>query len=47
MTDLYSGWTENRAILSKSSLRTKEMIENIERDLPMAIIGFASDERNL
>lgn len=43
VTDLYSGWTENRAIWTKSAKNTKAMIEEIENKLPFSIIGFASD----
>lgn len=43
VTDLYSGWTENRAIWTKSAKSTKEMIEEIENKLPFSLVGFASD----
>lgn len=43
MTDLYSGWTENRAVWTKSAINTKDKIKEIENDLPFAMIGFASD----
>ena len=43
MTDLYSGWTENRAIWTKSAINTKKGIAEIEEGLPFTIIGFASD----
>jgi len=43
ITDLYSGWTENRAVWTKSAINTKDKIEEIEKALPFALIGFASD----
>lgn len=43
MTDLYSGWTENRAILGKSGADTQAAIEDIEKGLPFIMLGFASD----
>jgi hypothetical protein len=43
MTDLHSGWTENRAIFSKESFAVKEAIRNVEENLPFKIIGVSSD----
>ena len=43
MTDLYSGWTENRAILSKTSDQIIKQIQSIEARLPFEMRGFASD----
>ena len=43
MTDLYSGWTENRALLTKTSDQMIEQVKDIERRLPFAMKGFASD----
>jgi hypothetical protein len=43
MTDLYSGWTENRASWTKTAEQVLEQIRDIERSLPFAIKGFASD----
>lgn len=43
MTDLHSGWTENRATLTKNSLGIKEQVKNIEDSLPFKVIGFSSD----
>lgn len=46
MTDLYSGWTENRAVWTKEHKRVREKIAEIERALPFKIKGFASDNGN-
>lgn len=43
MTDLYSGWTENRAILTKTSDQIIKQIHSIEKRLPFEMKGFASD----
>lgn len=43
MTDLYSGWTENRACLGKSQDAVLSQIRSIERSLPFALKGFACD----
>lgn len=43
MTDLYSGWTENRAVWTKNALNVQSQIESIERSLPFKLKGFASD----
>lgn len=43
MTDLYTGWTENRACSSKEAESIKEGIKNIEGTLPFKIVGFSSD----
>jgi hypothetical protein len=43
MTDLYTGWTENRATLTKKSENITNKILEIEKSLPFKIIGFSSD----
>lgn len=43
VTDLFSGWTENRAMFAKSSEQVVGKVTEIEGKLPFAIIGFASD----
>jgi hypothetical protein len=43
MTDLYSGWTENRALWTKASEGVVEQVKDVEERLPFDIIGFASD----
>ena len=46
MTDLYSGWTENRAVWKKESRTVMGAIKSIERALPFYVTGFASDNGN-
>lgn len=43
MTDLYSGWTENRSVWTKESYAVMRAIQDIEENLPFFIHGFASD----
>jgi hypothetical protein len=43
MTDLHSGWTENRACPDKTAESVKSSIEVIESKLPFKLIGFSSD----
>lgn len=43
ITDLYSGWTENRAVLTKTSEQMIPQIKDIEARLPFEMKGFASD----
>jgi hypothetical protein len=42
-TDLYSGWTENRATWTKTGEQVVEQMKDIERSLPFKLKGFASD----
>lgn len=42
-TDIYSGWTENRAVWNKGSAGICEQIRNIEDGLPFCIQGFHCD----
>ena len=43
MTDIYSGWTENRAVWNKGAIGVLNQISDIENRLPFAILGFDSD----
>lgn len=43
MTDLHSGWTENRASLDKKAESIKKLIQEIEQRLPFNLLGFSSD----
>jgi len=42
-TDIYSGWTENRAVWNKGASGVCEQIKNIEEGLPFRILGFHCD----
>lgn len=42
LTDIYSGWTENRAVWGKGSQGVIEQIHDIEHALPFPILGFDS-----
>ncbi len=46
MTDLFSGWTEVRAVWGKRSEAVLNAIKVIENTLPFRIKGFASDNGN-
>ncbi len=46
MTDLLTGWTENRAMWKKESRTVMGAIRSVERSLPFKIRGFASDNGN-
>jgi hypothetical protein len=43
LTDIYSSWTENRAIWGKGSQGVIEQIEDIEKTLPFKLLGFDCD----
>jgi hypothetical protein len=43
LTDIYSGWTENRATWNKGSHGVFAQLESIEKALPFIILGFDSD----
>lgn len=43
MTDIHSGWTENRATWTKASGGVQEQIKDIEKKLPFDILGFDCD----
>jgi hypothetical protein len=42
-TDLYSGWTENRAVWTKTNEKVVPQLKDIEDRLPFAVIGVATD----
>lgn len=42
-TDIFSGWTENRAVWNKGSLGVIEQIKDIEEKLPFKLFGFDCD----
>jgi hypothetical protein len=46
MTDVFTGWTENRAMFKKESRTVLGAIRSIEKSLPFKIKGFASDNGN-
>lgn len=43
LTDIYSGWTENRAVWNKGAHGVLKQIESIEVALPFELLGFDSD----
>jgi len=43
LTDIFSTWTENRAVWNKGYEGVKEAIDNVEQNLPFRITGFHSD----
>lgn len=43
LTDIYSGWTENRAVWNKGADGVVEQIHAIEEELPFPILGFDCD----
>ena len=46
MTDIFSGWTENRAVWNKGATGVVAQIADIEKCLPFLILGFDSDNGN-
>ncbi len=46
MTDIYSAWTENRAVWNKGAIGVLNQINDIENNLPFDILGFDSDNGN-
>lgn len=46
MTDICSGWTENRAVWRKESRTILDAITSIEKALPFKVLGFATDNGN-
>jgi len=46
MTDIGTGWTENRAVWKKESRTVMGAIKSIEQSLPFYVKGFASDNGN-
>lgn len=43
VTDLCSGWTENRAVWTKTGEKMVTILRDIEDHLPFSLIGFATD----
>ncbi len=43
LTDVHSGWTENRALLNKAHRWVKEATEDVRIHLPFAMKGLDSD----
>ena len=43
LTDIYSGWTENRAVWNKGYDGVRSAIANVEERLPFRLSGFHSD----
>lgn len=43
MTDVFSQWTENRAVWNKGYAGVEEAIQNMEQSFPFPILGFHSD----
>lgn len=43
MTDIFSGWTENRAVWNKGYTGVKQAIAEIENGLPFKLLGFQTD----
>lgn len=46
MTDLFSSWTENRAVWKKEAVTIMNAISSIEKSLPFTVKGFAVDNGN-
>lgn len=46
VTDICSGWTENRAIWKKESATVLRAIGSVEEALPFKVLGFATDNGN-
>jgi len=42
-TDVFSGWTENRAIWNKGAAGVLEQVKDVEEKLPFQLLGFAVD----
>lgn len=43
MTDIHTGWTENRAVWNKGAFGVVEQIKNIEKSIPFDLLGFDCD----
>ena len=43
LTDIYSGWTENRALLNKAQRWVKEAVDDVKKKLPFEMKGLDSD----
>jgi hypothetical protein len=43
LTDVFSGWTENRAVWNKGYEGIRQALQEIEDELPFLVLGFHSD----
>jgi transposase InsO family protein len=43
LTDIYTGWTESRALLGKSQVAVQQALEEIRSSLPFPLLGLDSD----
>ena len=43
LTDVHSGWTENRALLNKAHRWVKEAVDDVKQNLPFQMKGIDSD----
>ncbi len=43
MTDLYSGWTKNRALWRKEASSVVAVLEQVEGEFPFTLLGWATD----
>jgi hypothetical protein len=43
LTDIYSGWTENRAVWNRGYEGVKEAVRDVEQRLPFPLTGFHTD----
>lgn len=43
LTDVYSGWTENRALLNKAQRWVKEAVDDVKKKIPFVMKGLDSD----
>ena len=46
ITDIFSTWTENRAIWTKNAHMVGNQIKDIEKTLPFQILGYSADNGN-
>lgn len=43
MTDIHTGWTENRAVWNKGALGVVEQIKDVKKSIPFDLLGFDCD----
>ena len=43
LTDVFTQWTENRAVWNKGAAEVLEQVQEVERELPFALLGFDVD----
>jgi hypothetical protein len=43
MTDIFTGWTENRAVWNKGALGVNKQVKDVENKLPFELLGFDCD----